>query len=238
MTDKNSPPAEPRTLVIVGGGGGTGALAVDAALAHGADVRVIDHSLPENRIDGVRYHQADVLSDDLTPFMEGADAVVSCLGVGNDPATLLSPPPLYTDGTAAICDAMTAAGVARLIVISASFVEAKDRGPVYFILPAMTALARVFEQMARMEENLQARSDIDWTAVRPGWLMAGPASGDYTVTPNVIPDDMIRTRRADLAEFMVDLAMSGEWSRRTPAIARHEDASASSPKAVLDEITG
>lgn len=239
MAETTSTPSG-KTLLIVGGAGGTGALCVDAALARGCRIRVVDLARPDeaDRRIGVDYIEADVLGDDLSPFIEGVDAVVSCLGVGNDPKTLLDPPPLYTEGTAAICDGMERAGVSRLVVISASFVEARDRGPIYFIVPAMTALTRVFEQMRQMEEGLQARRAIDWTAVRPGWLMKGDATGSYTVSANVIPKDMIRTRRADLAAFMVKLALNGEWSRRTPAIARREDASASSPQAVIAEITG
>ena len=228
----------PLTIVIFGASGATGKAAIAAARDRGHRVRAVDHHVPEDTGDDpmVTHVEGDVLKDDLRPHVRGADAVLSCLGVGNDPATLLDPPPLYTDGTEAICDAMAAEGVERLVVISASFVENKDRGPIWFKLPAMVALSRVFEEMRRMEEMLRARPQIDWTAVRPGWLMEGDATGDATVQADVIPQGMIRTRHGDLAAFMVSLAETGDWSRATPAIARREGPCATSPMAVLEEM--
>ena len=232
------PADTPRTLAIFGATGATGDAAVTYALARGHRVRAIDIGSPRTPRQGANYYTANVLSDTLDQFVEGTDAVLSCLGVDNHPQTLLSPPPLYTDGTAAICDAMEHTGVKRLIVMSASFVEARNRGPIWFKLPAMVALHRVFDQMGQMEEQLQHRKSIDWTAVRPGWLMAGERSDDYTVQADVIPEDMIRTRRADVGAFMVDLAESGEWVRRTPALARHEAAEKSNPEAVVRDMLG
>ncbi|KIN61740.1 NAD-dependent epimerase/dehydratase [Sulfitobacter noctilucae] len=226
------------TLVIFGGGGATGQAAIKAARSKGFLVRAVDHTAPENPSadEGITYVTADVLEDDLRAQVRGADAVVSCLGVGNDPQTLLDPPPLYTKGTEAICDAMKAEGITRLVVISASFVEEKNRGPIWFKLPAMVALHRVFEQMAEMERNLVQRPWLAWTAVRPGWLMEAEASNDYTVQADVIPENMIRTRHADLADFMVSLAQNDEWVRATPAIARVEPPEASSLEEVAKEM--
>ncbi|NNE51337.1 MAG: NAD(P)H-binding protein [Sulfitobacter sp.] len=225
---------------MFGASGATGRAAVAAARKRGHTVRAMHHTLPDDEGDDpqVTHLQADVLADDLSDRVRGVDAVISCLGVGNDPQTLLSPPPLYTEGTEAICDAMESADVKRLIVISASFVEAQDRGPIWFKLPAMTSLHLVFEQMAEMERNLKQREGIEWTAVRAGWLMEGAATDDYVVQANVIPEDLIRTRHADLADFMVRLAEDNDWLRATPAIARKEPPEASSPEAVLKEMTG
>ncbi|MEQ6247295.1 NAD(P)H-binding protein [Sulfitobacter sp. HNIBRBA3233] len=241
MTNPADTPApSPLTLAIFGAGGVTGDAAVNIALARGHRVCALERDLPDaaDRRHGAEYRAADVLSDDLAPQLRGVDAVISCLGVGNDAKTLLDPPPLYTKGTSAICDAMDGVGCRRLVVISASFVEEKNRGPLWFKLPAMAGLSRIFDQMAQMESNLLARDTIDWTAVRPGWLMEGARTDDYTVQANVIPEGMIRTRHADLAAFMVSLAESGDWLRRTPAIARHEAAECSSPEAVAKAFLG
>ena len=233
--------SSPLTLAIFGGGGTTGKAAIAAARARGHDVRAIDHSKPDqpSQDPGVTHMQADVLDDDLREAVRGVDAVLSCLGVGNDALTLLSPPPLYTKGTAAICDAMEAEGVRRLVVISATFVATRDRGPIWFKLPAMVGLSRVIDQMEQMELDLRRhRQRLDWTAVRPGWLMAGPATGDYAVQADVIPRGMVRSRHADVAEFMVKLAEGEEWIHQTPALARHEGPEATSPEAVLKEMLG
>ncbi|WP_246039958.1 NAD(P)-dependent oxidoreductase [Sulfitobacter sabulilitoris] len=240
MTTDIPPAPEPLTLVIFGASGATGKAAVRQARARGHRVRAVDHSLPAYPTDDPQVTRiaADVLTDDLRVHVRGADAVLSCLGVGRDAKTLLSPPPLYTQGTRAICAAMEAEGVARLVVISASFVATANRGPLWFKLPAMAGLARVFDQMAEMEAELHDHPAILWTAVRPGWLMEGVETGDYVVQPDVIPSDMIRTRHADLAHFMVRLAETQDWLRQTPAIARLEAPSASSPAAVASELFG
>lgn len=233
-----SPADAPLRITIFGASGATGRHAIKAARAKGHIVRAVDHHLPDDTGTDpkVTHVEGDVLSDDLRTNVRGADAVLSCLGVGNDIETLLSPPPLYSDGTENICKAMLKEGVARLIVISASFVEEKNRGPIWFKLPAMTALHPIFRQMAKMESNLKARPQLDWTAVRPGWLMDGVETRDYVVQAYVIPEELIRTRHADLAHFMVSLAESGEWVHQTPAIAREEPAAATAPDKVIEEM--
>lgn len=224
-------------LVIFGADGATGRHAVKLAHDAGHDVVAVEHNLRDGTVDSERitWKEADVLTDDLSAVVEGADAVLSCLGVGNDPATLMSPPPLYTEGTGRIVDAMKSEGVHRLIVISASFVETLDRGPIWFRLPAAIGLAKVFDQMKEMERQLEQETGIDWTAVRPGWLMEGELTDDYIVSPNVIREDLIRTRHADLAHFMVHLAETGEWSRAYPAVARAEADDKTSVAEVLAE---
>ena len=226
-------------LTIFGAGGATGRHAVSIARARGHQVVAVEHQWPDHAGDGpsdVTRRSADVLSDDLCDIIEGSDAVLSCLGVGNDPATLADPPPLYTHGTQNIVSAMRETGVTRLVVISATFVETLDRGPIWFRLPAAIGLARVFAQMKDMERLLSGVEDIDWTAVRPGWLMEGELTEDYRVTPNVIPPDLIRTRHADLAHFMLTLAEGGNWLRATPAIARAEPDDKSSIAEVLSDL--
>jgi nucleoside-diphosphate-sugar epimerase len=230
----------PLTLTIFGGSGATGKAAVETALSRGHTVRTVEREESANTSGNARltHHTADVLSDDLDSVIADSDAVLSCLGVGNDPKTLLSPPPLYAKGTARICDAMEAEGVKRLIVMSATFVATSDRGPIWFKIPALTALSQVFEQMQEMEDMLHQRDSLDWTAVRPGWLMEGDGTDDYTVQADVIPEGMIRTRRADVGAFMAKLAEGTEWARQTPAIARHEAPSASGPDEVVREMLG
>ena len=77
---------------------------------------------------------------------------------------------------------------------------------------------------------------LDWTAVRPGWLMEGNLTSDYQVQSNVIPRGTLRTRHADLADFMVELASNGDWIHQFPAIARREPPSATAPAEVLKEL--
>lgn len=219
MTKSNT-----RTITIFGADGATGEHLVSQSLARGFQVRGIVHECAEalEARDGLSWHNADVLGDPLGDIIEGSTAVLSALGVANDVPTLLDPPPLYTQGTARICQAMTEVGVKRLVVISASFVETLNRGPLAFKLTALPALARVFAQMAEMESQLRG-TDLNWTAVRPGWLMDGACTDDYVVQPDAIPKNLIRTRHGDLAHLMLTCVENGSWIGATPAIARAEE---------------
>lgn len=225
-------------LAILGAKGAVGQHLVKLALDGGHHVVAIELDWSDTASkNNIKLVEANLLTDDLTDVFAGCDAILSCLGVGNAPKVLLDPPPLYTQGTTNIITGMRQAEVDRLIVISASFVEAKNRGPVYFKLPMMAALHKVLDQMAQMEAQLRA-SAINWTAVRPGWLMEGEITGNYIVTDNVIPQDLIRTRMADVAHFMLQLAQTGAWSRQTPALARKEAPEATSLSAVVKDILG
>ncbi|MBM9594830.1 NAD(P)H-binding protein [Rhodobacteraceae bacterium MCCB 386] len=225
---------------MLGAGGKTGREAVRQALDSGHHVRAVEKGrapdLPPH--DRLTTTTADVLDDDLVPLMQGVDAVVSTLGLRLSPMTALGPPPLYTEGALRITQAMKSAGVQRLVVISASFAANRQQAPLWFQAAAMPSLMRIFDQMADMERVLRATEGVDWTAVRPGWLLDLPSTGDYTVAEDVIPRGMIRTRHGDLAHFMLRCATGGDWIRGTPAIARPEALRHSTPPALLAEIRG
>lgn len=227
-----------RRILVFGAEGATGRRVVRQAVARGHPVRASDREFqsPEAPPPGVEAVAADVLKGDLRSLVAGMDAVISCLGVPNDPRTLLDPPPLYTDGTRRIMEAMEAEGVRRIVVISASFVVAQDRGPLLFRTAVMAALSKVLDQMREMEAMLRA-SSLDWTAVRPGWLLEGEPTGDAWIGPDVIPPDLIRTRTGDLAALLLDCAANDLWLRATPAIARDEpDALESSGEVILEML--
>jgi nucleoside-diphosphate-sugar epimerase len=210
-----------RRIVVFGANGATGRELVRQAAAAGHHVRASDRRAPEGVPSGVEAVAADVLEGDLRAVLRGMDAVVSCLGVPNDPKTLLDPPPLYSRGAERITEAMKAEGVDRIAVISASFVTHKDVGPLLFRTAVIPALSKVLAQMEEMEATLRA-SGLRWTAVRPGWLMEGEATGDPWVGEGIYPDTMIRCRHGDLAALLLDCAANDAWVGKTPYIARDE----------------
>ncbi|TNC48028.1 NAD-dependent epimerase/dehydratase family protein [Rubellimicrobium rubrum] len=230
--------SEPKRILVFGAEGATGREVVRQAVAQGHHVRASDREfqIPEALPDDVEAVPANVLESDLCPVIRGVDAVISCLGVPNDPRSLLDPPPLYVDGTARIVQAMQAEQVRRIVVISASFVVARDRGPLLFRTAVIPSLTRVLDQMKGMEAVLRV-SGLDWTAVRPGWLMKGEPSPDPWIGPDVIPSELIRTRIGDLAALLLDCAVNGTWVGATPAIARDEpDFEESSTKVILEML--
>ncbi|WP_073326212.1 NAD(P)-dependent oxidoreductase [Wenxinia saemankumensis] len=229
---QTAPIAPPARIVVFGATGTTGKEVLKQGVARGYEMVGVDLGGDDALPEGAVQVDANVLEDDLTRVMYGASAVISCLGVGNAIATLIDPPPLYSTGTERIVQAMQGAGVSRIVVISATFVAANDRGPLLFRLGTAPALHNVLEQMEEMERMLAA-SPLDWTAVRPGWLMAGEKTGGLVVQEGEIAEGLIRTRHADLAGFMLDCVEQGIWSRAYPAPARKEDEEAESNAEVL-----
>jgi nucleoside-diphosphate-sugar epimerase len=228
-------------VLIYGADGATGLRLVRQALERGHRVRASVRVLGEPPLEArdLDWTETDVM--DRSTFgtdMEGIDAVLNAVGIDAGPSTVLSAPPLHSQGTANILAAMRASDVDRLVTISASFVETLARGPIWFEAAARLGLKSIFDDMARMEDHLRTVDDVRWTAVRPGWLLEEAPSGDVRVFDDAIPPDLIRTRTGDLAAFMLDCAEGDLHVHATPAIARPEPASKSGPDAVLAEMLG
>lgn len=230
--------ASPVDLAVFGADGGVGRRIVDQALERGHAVRaIVRHPAPSiPHHDRLTIRVADVLADPLEPVIDGAGAVVSALGVARGLRNAIDPPPVYSRGTARMVSAMRACAIRRLVVISAAFVSRRPPGPLWFHLAAQPALAAVFHQMRAMEDVLAGASDIDWTAVRPAWLLDREPSGDPMIQPDTLPRIVFRTRQGDLASFMLDCALGSDWIRQTPAIGRRESEMLESPLALLDEL--
>lgn len=224
-------------ILLFGATGDTGRHIVDQALDGGLDVRAAERDFPEDfrEHDRLEKRHADLLDSGLEKLMDGVDHVVSAVGLPRDPQTLINPPPLYTEGAVNIVSGMRKAGVKRLVVISAAFADPDATVPMWF-KAATRPLDRVFRQMAEMERVLRVCDDIDWTAVRPGWLLNRPHTGEFEVSVDDLPAGKLRTRRADLAQFMLDCATDGKHVRETPFIARKENATLETPPALIEEF--
>lgn len=230
---------EADTFAIFGAGGTTGAELLRQAVARGIGVRALEHHLPDpaHRVAGAEYIQCDVLKDDLSEHLAGCTAVISALGVSFSPRTAIDPPPIYTDGTARILNAMRRIGIDRIAVISAAFVDRQPNIPAWFRLTVVPALHYIFESMRAMERLLEAEPDLKWTAARPGWLIDLPASGEAQVEPSFLPPECFRCRHADLAEFLLDVVQDGAWIGQKPAIGKPEADEQEGISALRDELT-
>ncbi|MGB7404655.1 MAG: NAD(P)H-binding protein [Pacificimonas sp.] len=232
-------PTTAQKLLLFGAGGETGREVLEQALAAGHHVRAVEHSWPDGPLpdrDGLERREADLITDDLSDLTEGVDAVISAVGLGRSPKTLIDPPPLYTEGAVRMVQAMRAHGVERLVVISAAFVDDDVDVPHWFRASAMLPLRNIFRQMAEMERVLRATESIRWTAARAGWLLDLPATGDYEVSGDGLPRGTLRTRHADLADFLLKTALGDDWVRQTPHVARAEESRYQTPPALIDEL--
>ena len=225
-------------VAVFGGSGATGREVVRHALRTGLEVVSVDQSLPDKaaRVEQVSYREADVLKGDLVQAMEGCDAVISALGVAFSPNNALSPPPLYTEGTANILGSMERAGIERIAVISAAFVIDQPNLPHWFKLTVVPALHNILEQMRQMETLLEGRPDLEWTVVRPAWLLHKPAAGDLLVEEEFLPDRAFRCRIGDLAAFLVECVQHDRHVFAKPAVGAHEEEKFESPLALGEEF--
>lgn len=224
-------------LCLFGPTGGVGSLVAEQALARDIDVRGAARDWPDDFGSDPQMERVTVelLEGNLHPVVKGCEAVISTVGPGREPATLADPPPLYSLGTKRIVEAMRDTGVRRLVVISAAFVDRQASVPEWF-RAASLPLSALFADMRRMERVLSGSPDIAWTAARPGWLLDQPRSQDFEVSERDLPTGTLRTRRADLAQFLIDCAIGTDWVGKTPFIARREADTFERPTALLEEL--
>ncbi|MBK1783090.1 NAD(P)-dependent oxidoreductase [Prauserella cavernicola] len=192
-------------LTVFGATGGTGAHLVRQALDAGHQVTAVvrdparlplTHASLEVAVAGVTD------PGPLRPLVAGRDAVLSALGAaGNKTAGIASA------ATAAILSAMSAERIRRIVVISANPVGpvAPGESVVFRAMrrALLTALKDVYADLARMEAEL-ARSDADWTALRPPRLTDGPLTGAYVRELGANLARRHSISRADLAHAMLD----------------------------------
>ncbi|WP_191906695.1 NAD(P)-dependent oxidoreductase [Microbacterium lushaniae] len=205
-----------RTILLLGATGRTGRHVVarggGAGHAVVALVRREGTFAPES---GVREVAWTGVSDGagLRDALEGVDVVISALGGSATGVTTVC-----TDAMRTLVPAMTAAGVPRLIAVSAHGArETHDRS-----LYARAVWSRVGEKMADKEsmEPLIAASRLDWTIVRPPMLRDGPATGAYRTGEDLPIRLWHFIGRADLADFLVREAEEPHYVRRYPRIRR------------------
>jgi len=218
-------------LTIFAASGGIGHHLVGQALAAGHDVTAVARN-PASLPAEVRAARADLATAQpaaLATAVGGADAVLSALGPRSKADYGIA-----TTGTRAIVGAMEAAGVRRLVVVSAAPVGTiasarRPRPPKHdsgdgFVMrhllsPLITAALRdLYVDLARMEDTL-ADSGLDWTAVRPPRLTNGPETGAYRTASGRNLRRGLTVSRADVAHLMLAALGQPETIGQTIGIA-------------------
>jgi uncharacterized protein YbjT (DUF2867 family) len=208
-------------LTIIAPTGGVGRQLLAQALDAGHDVTAVARN-PAKLPPGVlatmnaRIVTSDLAAPDpqvLETAIAGADAVLSALGPHNNSDAGIAAP-----GTRAIITAMRAAGVRRIVAISASPVSTTpspgrpdpprhDPGDGFFIRHlgvriAKTLFGNVYDDLARMEDIMR-ESDLDWTILRPPQLTGKPLTGRYRTAYGRNLRRGRSVSRADVAHFML-----------------------------------
>src|SRR5258705_8373257 len=187
-------------LLIIGATGGTGLQVTSQAVEAGYRVTAFVRSPQKLGCFGPRVpvrEGAPRSVGDLRAMLPGHDAVISALGPpGVGPTTILR---TAADSTVA---AMQAAGVRRLLVVSAA-VLFDDLGLAGTIL-RRTLLRNVGDDSIAMERIVVA-SALDWTIARPPRLTNSPRTGHYDVENGHLPgrSAFASISRADVADFLL-----------------------------------
>jgi len=188
-------------LIVFGSTGGIGSQVIPQALAAGHTVTAVarNPAAITTQHERLTVVQGDVLEPHtLAQPIAGQDAVVSALGVRSRTLTTV-----YSEGVANIMRAMQAAGVRRLLCVSATGLEP---GPLLQRWLAKPILWRLFKNMytdlVRMEDEVK-RSDFEWTVVRPPRLTDGPRTGRYHMAVNQHLTRGALISRADVADYML-----------------------------------
>jgi putative NADH-flavin reductase len=221
-------------VTIFGATGGVGGELLQQSLAAGHEVTVAVRNPARLAADrnGTRVITTDLGAPDpgtLESAVAGADAVVS--GVGPRPMAKAG---VAEHGTRAIVAAMHAAGVRRIIVVSASPISTvrspgrpypprHDPGEGFFMrnlgTPFIKAVLRErYHDLALMEDVLRA-SDLDWTIFRPPLLTNGQLTGRYRTAVGRNLKGGVSVSRADVAQAMLAAISQQDTIRQEIGIA-------------------
>lgn len=211
-------------IVIFGANGLTGRLLTRRVLDAGHSAVAVTRRPDDFPINHPRLTiaGADVRRDSLTGIVDGADAVLSTLGV---PFTR-RPVDTYSVGTRNIVDAMCQTSVNRIVVVSSTGafpMPGRRDAPVMLRLfePIITRTIgkTVYDDMRRMEA-LVRDSGLDWTIVRPSGLFDLPEGTNY-VAGETDPIGAF-TARIDLAAYLVKLAQDRTAAGKTVVVSTTE----------------
>jgi putative NADH-flavin reductase len=194
-------------ITVFGATGGTGRQIVQQALDAGHEV-VAPVRNPDRLT--VRHERLEVLVGDvldppsLAGAVDGADAVISTIG-GRSKAERVAG--LQGPGTRNIIAAMQAAGIRRLLVVSAAPLadgDPDDTLPFRLVLkPLISRILRTaYADMASMEHAVRD-SGLEWTIVRPPQLTNKPRTGSYRTALDRTVRRGYRISRGDLAELLL-----------------------------------
>ena len=204
-------------IAIFGASRGVGRAAVDAAVLAGYGVTAFSRTAWTPASDAVTVVAGDVLDGAAVErALTGADAVIVSLGV-TPGQRATTPEDICSKGTRIIMDAMKAAAIDRLLIVTSYGVgETRSRTPFLFSLFAKTILRGIMADKERQEREVRA-SGLRWTIVQPLGLTDGPATGHaYAATDGSRRSD--RISRADVGLVCVDAIAQAKFVGASVAV--------------------
>jgi putative NADH-flavin reductase len=210
------------TILVIGASRGIGLETVKAGLAAGHTVRALARSaasidIADGRLDKIAGDALD--PGTIARALAGTDAVIQVLGVAPELKSLMQTTTLFSRGTRVLVDAMRASGPRRLVTVTG--IGAGDsRGHGGFLYDAIAfplLLKRVYDDKD-VQERMIRDSRLEWTIVRPGWLLNGPANGKARALDNPRDWRMGKVTRADVGRFLIEEAFAPAHVGKTPLL--------------------
>lgn len=204
-------------LFVLGASGGVGTCLLEQATARGHSITAQTRSAGKLTATASVSVVTGLPTDEafLKRHIAGHDAVVLCVGIDSPGKTTL-----FSETTRAAIAAMQAAGIGRLVAITG--IGAGDTrghgGWLYnhIIYPLFTRHRYADKDR---QEALIARTDLDWTIVRPAPFAARAGSGPLQVWTEIPRDLQLRSiTRAEVAAFILDSLENGSFIRQKPFI--------------------
>lgn len=235
------------TILVVGASGATGRLLVEQLLNRGENVKVIVRSsekLPEflKNHDNLSVICASVLElsdDEMVQYVNGCDAVASCLGHNMNWKGLFGHPRrLVTDATRRLCNAIKtnkSEKPTRYVLMNTTGNSNRDlHEPISFGQRCVIGLLRLLlpphvdnEKAADYLRTIIGQNDreVEWVAARPDSLIDEDNVTEYEVHPSPIRSAIFnsgRTSRINVGHFMADLITDdntwNKWKGQMPVI--------------------
>jgi len=236
------------TVLVLGATGATGKLVVKQLLDRGERVRAIVR-FPEKLPEAIRSHgkfslitAADISRisrSEMAEYLEGCDAVISCLGHNLTLRGIFGPPfRLVADATKLICTAVEESEskkAMKYILMNTTGHRNRDLGESpspaeKCVLGIIGLLVPPQKDNEKAAEYLrvkigQSNRKLEWIAVRPDTLFNMDEVSDYSVYPSPVRSPVFnpgKTSRINVAHFMAELIGSEKlwkkWKGQMPVI--------------------
>ena len=212
-------------FAVLGASGQTGIRVVGYALDSGHRVRaLVRNPIRSPALLDISGGAAfEIITGDVTDpaataeVIRGADAVISALG----PRDLQTGLEVHSSAALHLSRQMPKEGISRYVSVSgASLSVPTDRFSIRgkFFSTAAFVFTKKDKHLSllladkRREYEILKESSLDWTMVRPPWIVPGEYIRDANITPFTLQGSKVRV--GELAKALVDLAMTEKFKRQ------------------------
>lgn len=212
-------------IAVIGGSGKAGKYLVRQLVDGGFDIKVLIRN-PERLT--IRHPSVEMIVGDATDFhcvrslVDGADAIISTLGLGVPP----SAPEIFSVVTTNVIRAMRKTGVRRYIAIAGLNVDASTDMKSEKTQQATEWMYANFPKSTadrQLEYELLQASSLDWTLVRLPLIDQTQVRHEVLVSLDDCPGEEISA--TSLAEFLIHQLADATYVGKAPFIANARDES-------------